>query len=121
EGQIIGGIAQGIGNSLFERISYDEGGQLTTASFMDYLLPSAPEVPDTEVYHLETPSPLNPYGFKGAGESGVMTVPAAIVQAIEDALGPGCPAIEKVPLLPEDVRNLAAQAAAGPRQAGADA
>ena len=71
EGQIHGGVAQGVGGALYERMAYDESGQLLNASFMDFLMPYATEVPDTiEIDHLETPSPLNPLGIKGAGEAG---------------------------------------------------
>ena len=71
EGQVHGGVAQGVGGALYERMAYDEAGQLLNASFMDFLMPYATEVPDIEIDHLETPSPLNPLGIKGAGEAGV--------------------------------------------------
>ena len=70
EGQVHGGVAQGVGGALYERMVYDEAGQLQNASFMDFLMPYASEVPDIEIDHLETPSPLNPLGIKGAGEAG---------------------------------------------------
>ena len=73
EGQIHGGVAQGVGGALYERMEYDDSGQLLNASFMDFLMPYVTEVPDTiEIDHLETPSPLNPLGIKGAGEAGVI-------------------------------------------------
>ncbi len=72
EGQIHGGVAQGVGGALYERIVYDENGQLLNASFMDFLMPYASEVPKVEIDHLETPSPLNPLGIKGAGEAGTI-------------------------------------------------
>ena len=75
EGQVHGGVAQGVGGALYERIVYDENGQLLNASFMDFLMPYASEVPKVEIDHLETPSPLNPLGIKGAGEAG--TIPGA--------------------------------------------
>src|SRR5690606_38202660 len=78
EGQIHGGVAQGIGGALYERMAYDESGQLLNASFMDFLMPYATEVPRIETDHLETPSPLNPLGIKGAGEAGVIPVSAVI-------------------------------------------
>ncbi|MCI0434086.1 MAG: molybdopterin-dependent oxidoreductase, partial [Gemmatimonadetes bacterium] len=87
EGQIRGGVAQGIGGAFYEKLIYDENGQLLTQTFMDYLLPSLSEVPAVEIGHVETPSPLNPLGVKGAGEAGVIPVPAVIASAIEDALG----------------------------------
>ncbi|MPY72531.1 MAG: molybdopterin-dependent oxidoreductase, partial [Alphaproteobacteria bacterium] len=75
EGQIQGGLAHGIGNALFERMLYDDNGQPTTTTFGDYLLPLATDVPKAEIVHLESPTPLNPLGVKGAGEGG--TIPAA--------------------------------------------
>ena len=72
-GQVHGGVAQGVGGALYERMAYDEAGQLQNASFMDFLMPYASEMPDEiEIDHLETPSPLNPLGIKGAGEAGVI-------------------------------------------------
>jgi aerobic carbon-monoxide dehydrogenase large subunit len=87
EGQVHGGVAQGVGGALYERMAYDEHGQLLNASFMDFLMPYATEVPTVEIDHLETPSPLNPLGIKGAGEAGVIPGSAAIAAAIEDATG----------------------------------
>jgi aerobic carbon-monoxide dehydrogenase large subunit len=87
EGQIEGGVAQGIGGAFYERLAYDEEGQLRNASFMEYLMPYATEVPEIEIDHIETPSPLNPLGVKGAGEAGVIPVGAVIGSAIEEALG----------------------------------
>jgi carbon-monoxide dehydrogenase large subunit len=86
EGQIHGGVAQGIGNAFYEQLVFDEQGQLLNASFMDYLLPTAMEVPHMEVAHRETPSPLNPLGVKGAGEAGAIPVGALFASALEDAL-----------------------------------
>ncbi len=88
EGQIHGGVAQGVGGALYERMAYDESGQLLNASFMDFLMPYVTEVPDRiEIDHLETPSPLNPLGIKGAGEAGVIPSAAVFAAAIEDAEG----------------------------------
>jgi aerobic carbon-monoxide dehydrogenase large subunit len=87
EGQIEGGVAQGIGGAFYERLAYDAEGQLRNASFMEYLMPYATEVPAIEIDHIETPSPLNPLGVKGAGEAGVIPVGAVIASAIEEALG----------------------------------
>ena len=87
EGQIEGGVAQGIGGAFYERLAYDAEGQLRNASFMEYLVPYATEVPVIEIGHLETPSPLNPLGVKGAGEAGVIPVGAVIGSALEEALG----------------------------------
>ena len=87
EGQVHGGVAQGVGGALYERMVYDDAGQLLNASFMDFLMPYASEVPHIETDHLETPSPLNPLGIKGAGEAGTIPVSAVIASAIEDAEG----------------------------------
>src|SRR3989449_658869 len=88
EGQIHGGIAHGIGNALLEEIVYDGTGQLVTGTLMDYALPRATDVPRLEVHHVVTPSPLNPLGVKGAGEGGTLPAPAAIANAVADALRP---------------------------------
>ncbi len=87
EGQIEGGFAQGIGGAFYERLAYDADGQLRNASFMEFLMPYSTEVPAIEIDHIETPSPLNPLGVKGAGEAGVIRVGAVIASAIEEALG----------------------------------
>ncbi|MEO7079279.1 MAG: molybdopterin cofactor-binding domain-containing protein, partial [Rhodococcus sp. (in: high G+C Gram-positive bacteria)] len=104
EGQIHGGVAQGIGGALYEKIVYDEHGQLLNASFMDFLLPFVTEVPDTiEIDHTVTPSGLNPLGMKGAGEAGVIPTTAVIAAAIEDAEGF---AITSMPISPSDLFEL---------------
>jgi aerobic carbon-monoxide dehydrogenase large subunit len=87
QGQIEGGVAQGIGGAFYERLAYDSDGQLRNASFMEFLMPYATEIPAIEIDHIETPSPLNPLGVKGAGEAGVIPVGAVIGSAVEDALG----------------------------------
>jgi len=87
EGQIEGGVAQGIGGAFYERLAYDDEGQLRNASFMEFLMPYATEIPSIEIDHIETPSPLNPLGVKGAGEAGVIPVGAVIGSAVEEALG----------------------------------
>lgn len=86
DGQVHGGVAQGLGNAFYEELVYDENGQILNASFMDFLIPTAVEVPRVEVGHEETPSPLNPMGIKGAGEAGAIPVVPAFAQAVEDAL-----------------------------------
>ena len=107
EGQIHGGVAQGVGGALYERMEYDEHGQLQNASFMDFLMPYVTEVPDRiDIDHLETPSPLNPLGIKGAGEAGVIPVSALFAAAIEDA--EGFP-ITAMPISPSDLFELRAQ------------
>ncbi len=110
EGQIRGGVAQGIGGAFFEKLVYDENGQLLTQTFMDYLLPTTMEVPQVEIAHLETPSPLNPLGVKGAGEAGVIPVPALFAQAIEDALAEFRITITEMPLSPNRLLELIREA-----------
>ncbi len=107
KGQVLGGVAQGVGGALYERMAYDEHGQLQNASFMDFLMPYATEVPSVDIDHLETPSPLNPLGIKGAGEAGVIPGSAAIAAAIEDATGI---TIDAMPITPSQLhdRRLAA-------------
>ena len=110
EGQVHGGVAQGIGGAFFERLVYDEEGQLINASFMDYLLPTAAEVPPIAVAHVETPSPLNPLGVKGAGEAGVIPVPALFASAIDDALAPFGIRVREMPLHPCRLSELLREA-----------
>jgi carbon-monoxide dehydrogenase large subunit len=88
EGQVHGGVAQGVGGGLFEEMVYDETGQLLTGSLMDYAVPKADDLPLIETVHLECPSPRNPLGVKGLGEGGAISPPAAIANAVEDALAP---------------------------------
>jgi carbon-monoxide dehydrogenase large subunit len=98
EGQIQGGVALGIGSALLEEIVYDEEGQLLAGSYMDYLLPTATDVPSMDIDHLETLSALNPLGIKGVGESGALPVPAVLASAIDDALGPQGGRVTRMPL-----------------------
>jgi aerobic carbon-monoxide dehydrogenase large subunit len=113
EGQIHGGVAHGIGNAFYEQLVYDESGQLKTASFMDYLLPTALDVPEIETAHVETPSPLNPLGVKGVGEAGAIPVGALYAQAIEDALAEFGIEINEMPMSPNRLFELLAEASAG--------
>lgn len=106
DGQIRGGVAQGIGGAFYEKLVYDESGQLLTQTFMDYLLPTAMEVPEVEIAHIETPSPLNPLGVKGAGEAGVIPVPALFAQAIDEALQDWNVWITEMPLSPNRLVEL---------------
>lgn len=107
KGQIVGGFAQGIGGALLEEFSYDSSGQLMSGSFMDYLLPSAAEVPPVEVLVTEdSPSPLNALGVKGAGEGGIVAVGATLANAVYDAFD-GLVDICQLPLTPELVLKLA--------------
>jgi CO/xanthine dehydrogenase Mo-binding subunit len=103
EGQVHGGVAQGVGGALYERMAYDRDGQLQNASFMDFLMPYASEVPDVRIDHQQTPSPLNPLGLKGAGEAGVIPGTAAIASAIEDATGRR---IAAMPISPTELYDL---------------
>ncbi|HVH73837.1 MAG TPA: xanthine dehydrogenase family protein molybdopterin-binding subunit [Stellaceae bacterium] len=98
EGQVRGGVAQGIGGALFEEFAYDGEGQLLTGSLADYLLPTASDVPDIAIVPLHSPSPLNPLGVKGVGEGGAVAPPAAIANAVSDALGVE---INETPVKPE--------------------
>jgi carbon monoxide dehydrogenase subunit G len=113
EGQIQGGVAHGIGNAFYEQLVFDEGGQLLNASLMDYLLPTALDVPKVEMAHIETPSPLNPTGAKGVGEAGAIPTGALFAQAVEDALhGTGVEILE-IPLSPNRLFALMEEARAG--------
>jgi carbon-monoxide dehydrogenase large subunit len=100
EGQIHGGVAQGIGNAFYEQLVFNEDGQLLNASLMDYLLPTADTVPPIVTDHIETPSPLNPLGIKGAGEAGAIPVGALFARAVEDALQDYQLEILEIPLSP---------------------
>jgi carbon-monoxide dehydrogenase large subunit len=108
EGQIHGGVAQGIGGGMLEEMVYDEQGQLLSGSLMDYGVPKATDVPLIETVHLEFPSPRNPLGIKGIGEGGAISPPAAIANAVEDALGPSAGRVTKTPVLPFAVCAVAA-------------
>ena len=100
EGQIHGGIVHGIGNSLYEKMRFDEIGQPITTTFADYLLPTAAEIPNLEVLFHESPSPTNPLGVKGIGETGTIPVIACVISAVENALGPFNVRIREAPLSP---------------------
>jgi 2-furoyl-CoA dehydrogenase large subunit len=106
EGQVMGSIAHALGGTLYEEWAYDEYGQCLTASFQDYLVPTAMEVPKVDIGHLETPSPITALGSKGAGESSTMSVPAAIANAIADALAPLGVTINELPLSPNKIWHL---------------
>ena len=110
EGQIIGGVVQGLGGALYEELIHSDDGQLLNGTFMDYGLPRSTDVPDIAVVHLETPSTRNPLGVKGAGEAGTIAVPAAIAAAVEDALRDYGVTVTTVPLTPERVVDLIASA-----------
>lgn len=103
DGQIIGAVAHGIGNATLEWMQYDENAQPTTTNFGEYLLPMATDVPNIGVVHLETPSPLNPLGVKGAGEGGTIPAAAAIIGAMEDALSEYGVEFTEAPMVPQRV------------------
>jgi carbon-monoxide dehydrogenase large subunit len=106
EGQLEGGIAQGIGGSLFEELKYSSEGQLLATNFMDYLLPTANDLSDIEFEHTETPSSINPYGIKGVGEGGAIAPPAAIASAVENALSHLGVKITETPITAEKILRL---------------
>ncbi|HEX6041056.1 xanthine dehydrogenase family protein molybdopterin-binding subunit [Longimicrobium sp.] len=110
-GQVQGGVAHGIGNAFYEQLVYDEGGQLMNASFMDYLLPTAMDVPRVEMAHRETAAPLNPLGLKGVGEAGCIPTGAVFAQAVEDALPHLALEIREIPLSPNRLWELLRDAA----------
>jgi carbon-monoxide dehydrogenase large subunit len=106
EGQIHGAVAQGLGEALLESIVYDADGQTLTATLMDYALPTAADVPALEIGHLETPSPLMPGGVKGMGEGGTIGAPAAIANAVADAVRPLGVRVTGLPIRPESLRGM---------------
>jgi carbon-monoxide dehydrogenase large subunit len=109
EGQIHGGVAQGVGGAMLEEMVYDEQGQLLSGSLMDYAVPKATDLPLIETVHLEFPSPRNPLGLKGIGEGGAISPPAALANAVEDALALFGARVTRTPLLPAAVRALVGQ------------
>ncbi|GAB3449598.1 molybdopterin-dependent oxidoreductase [Streptomonospora sediminis] len=110
EGQVHGGVAQGVAGALYERMAYDSDGQLLNASLMDFLMPYASEVPAIEIAHMQTPSPLNPLGVKGAGEAGVIPASAVLAAAVEDAEGFR---VDRMPISPAELFELRRRHAAG--------
>jgi CO/xanthine dehydrogenase Mo-binding subunit len=110
EGQVTGGVAQGVAGAHLERICYTEDGQLQNASFMEFLIPFATEVPHIELFHQETKSPLNPLGIKGVGEAGAIPGPAVFMTAVRDALRPLGVEVTEAPLPPTRIFELVAAA-----------
>ena len=106
DGQLRGGAAHGIGNALFEWMGFDDACQPVTTNYGEYLLITAPEMPPVEIVHHESPTPLNPLGIKGVGESGVIPAPAAIISAIEDALAPFNVHLSQAPVRPAELVAL---------------
>jgi carbon-monoxide dehydrogenase large subunit len=109
EGQVFGGVVQGLGGVLFENFVYDGDGTPLTTTLMDYLLPTASEVPDIEVAHLETPSSTNPGGYKGVGEGGAIGAHAAVANAVADALWARGISVTTTPLGPGEIFSLVDQ------------
>ena len=114
-GHIVGGTAQGIGTALYEEYVYDEDGQLLTSSYLDYLIPTAMEVPELKIGHHETPSPWTPHGIKGGGEGGRMMAPAAINVAVNDALAPLGVRLTELPMTPDRILAAIRAARESPR------
>jgi len=106
EGQITGGATHGLGSALFERMIYDDQGQPQTTNFGEYLLPSAPEVPSFDIVHMESPTPLNPLGVKGAGEGGTIPVTSAIASAVDDALSEFGVVVRDLPIEPKRIVEM---------------
>jgi len=106
KGQVEGGVAHGVGNALFERMIYDDNAQPVNVNFGEYLLPGSTDVPRVELHHMETPSPLNPIGVKGAGEGGTIPAIAAIIAAVENALIPFNVKIAEAPISPSRIVEL---------------
>ncbi len=119
EGQAVGGVAQGIGAALLEEVVHDGGGQVLTASLVDYLVPTAAEIPPVTVLHVEAPSPTTLGGFKGVGEGGTIGAPAAVAGAIADALAPAGVAITELPVTPDRLFRLLRAAGPGERSSAA--
>ncbi len=115
DGQVVGGVAHGIGNALYEWMGYDENAQPVTTNFAEYLMVTATEIPNVELLHMESPSPLNPLGVKGVGECGIAPATAAIVAAVEDALRPFDVHIAHVPIRPAELVALVAKSGAAGR------
>ncbi len=106
EGQVQGGVAHGISSAFYEWMKYDENGQPQTTNLGEYLMPTAPELPRIEIHHLETPTPLNPLGVKGAGECGTIPATAVLASAVEDALTPFGARVTDIPMTPERILEL---------------
>ncbi len=104
DGQVHGGVAQGIGNALYEEIIYDGLGNIQTATLADFLPPTAREIPRFELHHIETPTDATVTGAKGLGEGGAIGAPAAVLNAVNDALSPFGVAIDEVPATPQRIR-----------------
>jgi len=113
DGQVVGGVAHGVGNALYEQLAFDDNAQPLTTNFGEYLLPMATDVPRVDLVHLETPSPLNPLGVKGAGEGGTISAIGAIISAVENALEPFGVTIAEAPITPQRIVELLGEHARG--------
>jgi aerobic carbon-monoxide dehydrogenase large subunit len=110
DGQVHGGVAQGLAQTLYEEVVYDENGQLITGSLMDYAMPKAPMVPTVETDRTVTPTPVNPLGAKGCGEAGTIGAGPAVANAIIDALVPFGVTHLEMPFKPEKIWRLIQEA-----------
>jgi carbon-monoxide dehydrogenase large subunit len=113
EGQLAGAAAQGIGGAVYEDLPYDADGNFLAASLLDYLYPTTMEIPPMDITHIQTPSTVTEGGVKGAGEGGTIATPAAVVNAVADALSPFGVTIDRTPLDPSRVRDLIREAGSG--------
>ena len=112
EGQCRGGIAQGIAGALFEQVTYDAQGEPSATSFMDYKIPTAHEIPEVTIHHLETPCAFTETGAKGVGEGGTIGAPAAVLNAVNDALRATGVELDSTPITPETVHRALIPSAA---------
>lgn len=115
EGQIHGGVAQGVANALYEAVVYDDGGNLLTGSLADYLVPTMAEIPMLEIHHLETLTEASVTGAKGVGEGGTIGAPAAVLNAVSDALAPFGIGIYEMPITPQRIRQLLRDSQSSPQ------
>jgi carbon-monoxide dehydrogenase large subunit len=114
DGQVHGGVVQGIADALNAQLAYDESGQRLTGTLMEYALATAADAPPVfEIRHLESPTPLNPLGAKGAGEGGIMPVHPVLAQAVEDALAPFGVRVTRVPITRADIVALVHRGTSG--------
>lgn len=120
DGQIAGGVAHGIGSALFEKMIFDDQGQPQTTNFGEYLLPTAPELPDFDMHHQETPTPLNPLGVKGAGEGGTIPATSVIASAVDDALSEFGLHVTDLPIVPQDLVRMVREARTTAKSGGED-
>jgi carbon-monoxide dehydrogenase large subunit len=116
DGQMMGGLAQGIGTALYEEMPYNSDGQPLASTFMDYLVPGASEMPPTRIEHLSLPSPITRYGIKGMGEGGAIPPPASLCNAVNDALRPLGASINETPMTPDRIIRALINAQTGTAQ-----